>query len=606
MNLSNYQQISFQDNEQDLQKTVDIQRKCLAQMLGASCESLDNINTCNLLESKLKKYSNIVGNESNVYEIQLNNSLGNNTEPKQFKSRLNEINKKKLGTRRNINSKFVSPLLSNSESNEEIKSDEWPSDSDERLKNIEPKMVELIKSEIIDCGPNIHWDDIAGLAFAKVAIQEAVVWPLLRPDIFTGLRRPPKGILLFGPPGTGKTLIGKCVASQSKSTFFSISASSLTSKWVGDGEKMVRALFAVARVHQPAHLYFDEKNCRAIVKIPYNLTSNVHFSLDTKSKSPLGNLIAKDAVDKVQETSEEESKKQREKAWRTMKRTLAFFGISFTCLGGYLIFTLGSPEKDLNGNPIKDNLADRNIILQYIIRTYRELDYYKKLIKEPSREKLLPDPLEYPYLQPKYTLVLELTDVLVHPDWTYNTGWRFKKRPLLDYFLESLHGSYEIVIYTAEQGMTVFPLIDAIDPKNIIAYKLVRDATHFTDGHHVKSLNNLNRDLAKVICVDWNAKSVKFNKENLLQIKKWDGHDNDTALIDLAALLKAIVDNEIEDVREVLQYYSKYDDPVAEFREKQKRLIEDLEAQAATKREQETASKAASNWKPNIFSRKSF
>uniref|UniRef100_T1H577 AAA+ ATPase domain-containing protein n=1 Tax=Megaselia scalaris TaxID=36166 RepID=T1H577_MEGSC len=96
------------------------------------------------------------------------------------------------------------------------------------------------------------WSDIAGLEFAKTVIKEAVVWPLLRPDIFNGLRRPPKGILLFGPPGTGKTLIGKCIASQSKSTFFSISASSLTSKWVGEGEKMVRALFAVAAVHQPS------------------------------------------------------------------------------------------------------------------------------------------------------------------------------------------------------------------------------------------------------------------------------------------------------------------------------------------------------------------
>nr|CAI5828106.1 unnamed protein product [Callosobruchus analis] len=160
--------------------------------------------------------------------------------------------KRKLGTRRNINSKFVPPLLSNSESHEEVKNDEWPSTTDERLKNIEPKMVELIKSEIMDVGPNVHWNDVVGLEFAKAAIQEAVVWPMLRPDIFTGLRRPPKGILLFGPPGTGKTLIGKCVASQSKSTFFSISASSLTSKWVGEGEKMVRALFTVARVHQPA------------------------------------------------------------------------------------------------------------------------------------------------------------------------------------------------------------------------------------------------------------------------------------------------------------------------------------------------------------------
>uniref|UniRef100_A0A183AX67 AAA domain-containing protein n=1 Tax=Echinostoma caproni TaxID=27848 RepID=A0A183AX67_9TREM len=105
---------------------------------------------------------------------------------------------------------------------------------------------------------NLLWEDIAGLEFQKKALQEAVILPMLRPDLFTGLRGPPKGLLLFGPPGTGKTLIGKCVASQSNSTFFSISASSLTSKWVGEGEKMVRALFAVARVHQPAVIFIDE------------------------------------------------------------------------------------------------------------------------------------------------------------------------------------------------------------------------------------------------------------------------------------------------------------------------------------------------------------
>ncbi|KAJ3616223.1 hypothetical protein Zmor_011986 [Zophobas morio] len=110
----------------------------------------------------------------------------------------------------------------------------------------------------MDKRPDVTWDDIAGLEFAKKTIQEIVVWPMLKPDIFCGLRSPPKGLLLFGPPGTGKTLIGKCIAGQSGSVFFSISASSLTSKWVGEGEKLVKTLFQVARANQPAVVFIDE------------------------------------------------------------------------------------------------------------------------------------------------------------------------------------------------------------------------------------------------------------------------------------------------------------------------------------------------------------
>ncbi|XP_013397326.1 fidgetin-like protein 1 [Lingula anatina] len=179
------------------------------------------------------------------------------------------MNKKSLGTRRGLTSKFVPPVMNRdgSDSDESStllkrsglnKAQTTDEPVDERLKNIDPKMIELIANEIMDHGPPVSWDDIAGLEFAKNTIKEIVVWPMLRPDIFTGLRGPPKGLLLFGPPGTGKTLIGKCIASQSKSTFFSISASSLTSKWVGEGEKMVRALFAVARCHQPAVIFIDE------------------------------------------------------------------------------------------------------------------------------------------------------------------------------------------------------------------------------------------------------------------------------------------------------------------------------------------------------------
>jgi len=106
--------------------------------------------------------------------------------------------------------------------------------------------------------PPVSFDDIAGLELVKQTLNETVILPNLRPDIFVGLRAPPKGLLLFGPPGNGKTMIAKAVANQCKSTFFAISASSLTSKWVGESEKLVRTLFAVARHLQPSIVFIDE------------------------------------------------------------------------------------------------------------------------------------------------------------------------------------------------------------------------------------------------------------------------------------------------------------------------------------------------------------
>ena len=129
---------------------------------------------------------------------------------------------------------------------------------DERLANIDPALLTRIVREILDRSPQVSWDEIAGLGQAKRVVREAVIWPMLNPALFTGLRSPPKGLLLFGPPGTGKTMIGKAIASESRATFFNISASSLTSKWIGEGEKMVRALFAAASCYEHSVVFIDE------------------------------------------------------------------------------------------------------------------------------------------------------------------------------------------------------------------------------------------------------------------------------------------------------------------------------------------------------------
>lgn len=115
-----------------------------------------------------------------------------------------------------------------------------------------------IESSLLERKPDVRWEDISGLEEAKRSLMEAVILPVQRPELFRGLRAPTKGILLYGPPGTGKTLLAKAVAAQASASFFSVSSSILTSKFMGDSEKLVRELFECARDKQPSIIFFDE------------------------------------------------------------------------------------------------------------------------------------------------------------------------------------------------------------------------------------------------------------------------------------------------------------------------------------------------------------
>jgi vacuolar protein-sorting-associated protein 4 len=126
-------------------------------------------------------------------------------------------------------------------------------------KNEEIELSEkILQTKVNDGSSTITMSDIAGLENVKQLLEECIKLPLLFPSLFTGNRKPWKGILLYGPGGTGKSMIASAVANETKAAFYSISSSDIVSKYQGESEKLVRQLFKTARDSAPSVIFIDE------------------------------------------------------------------------------------------------------------------------------------------------------------------------------------------------------------------------------------------------------------------------------------------------------------------------------------------------------------
>lgn len=127
------------------------------------------------------------------------------------------------------------------------------------LTGLDPNLANSILDEILFFDVEaVTFSQVIGQEEAKQVLRENVILPAIRPELFTGLRSPTQGILLYGPPGNGKTLLAKAVANESDYLLFNISASSIVSKWVGESERLMRTLFILARQLQPSIIFIDE------------------------------------------------------------------------------------------------------------------------------------------------------------------------------------------------------------------------------------------------------------------------------------------------------------------------------------------------------------
>ena len=205
----------------------------------------------------LFKICNFLGKHHPIYKVHWIN-YGKIYEQKLIKFQ-EKIKEQEASTKKEPNAK---PTPKSTPQNQKDKKSQnsRPSNNDNKTKGENDS--EDMTSKFSDCflqgKSKLSWKDIIGLKQAKEALREAIVLPILYPQLFEGTRKPWKGILLYGPSGTGKTVLAKATSNETEGNFISVSASNMVSKFMGESERLVKGLFDLARQKKPAIIFIDE------------------------------------------------------------------------------------------------------------------------------------------------------------------------------------------------------------------------------------------------------------------------------------------------------------------------------------------------------------
>lgn len=246
-----------------------------------------------------------------------------------------------------------------------------------------------------------------------------------------------------------------------------------------------------------------------------------------------------------------------------------------SAVGGVLYLGVETPESEVKGytpgawwQRVKERFTG-------------QVKYYT----EPAFEKLLPDPLPEPY-QRRYTLIIDLDDLLITSTWTREHGWRTAKRPGLDYFLSYLSQYYEIVVFTNQYAGTALPIIQKLDPyRSSVSASLFRESARYEDGKFIKDLSYMNRPLERMIVLDTNPEAVSAQPENAILLDPWKGQtgadSNAKELLGYLPFLEYLAAVEVNDVRPVLKAYEGTHIP-SEYLRREQELRDKIAASRST------------------------